>query len=405
MKYFVQMPSAGVAGEAASFLTESRGPQAVARPRTQPDLLIAELDDHDIVVLQDQGAKLWEDVQFAPLPPLEDLGGARVADYALSREDNVPLVDQASLDDVLAHIKAPEAWAYSRGGGATIAIVDTGICASLSQFSSPSPVDLPSAFRGQHWTDVKGHGSMCAVIAAGNKSAGGRFDGVAPDATVISARTTLMSTDLFLIFDELIDLKRQGAIAGPLVISNSYGLYTCTAPAGLPGDHPYLEVVLTAIDEGAFVVFAAGNNHYDVLCNNDPAAASPNTIWGVNSHDRVMSVGTVNRNNSNRDGSTPHANSSRGPGQWASDFPKPDCVAPTYGVVAWGCGYRFMDWWGTSGACPQVAGLGALILARNPRLRPHEVAEIIRRSCVPLQAPRECVGAGLIDCLAAVQLA
>ena len=312
---------------------------------------------------------------------------------------------QKSLDDVLAHINAPEAWRHARGGGVTIAIVDTGICGSLKEFPKRSTIDLPTAFQGQHWTDVKGHGSMCGVIAGGSKAKGGRFDGVAPDATILAARTTLRSSDLFIVFDELTDLKRRGEISGPLVISNSYGLYTCSAPDGLPEDHPYLDAVLGAVREGAFVVFAAGNNHYDVLCKHDPAACGPNTIWGVNSHDLVMSVGTVNESNSNRDPSTPHANSSRGPGQWAREFPKPDCVAPTYGVVAWGCGYRLMDWWGTSGACPQVAGLGALILSVRPHLQPAQVAEIIRSTCVPLDAPHQCVGAGLIDCHAAIQRA
>ena len=102
-------------------------------------------------------------------------------------------------------------------------------------------------------------------------------------------------------------------------------------------------------------------------------------LWAVNSHDKVLSVGTVNESNSNQDSSTPQPNSSRGPGQWANEFPKPDCVAPTYGEVAWGCGYRQMDWWGTSGACPQVAGLAALTLEVNPTLTPDQVYNIIRR--------------------------
>lgn len=408
-RYFVRLPSARIAGEAASFLAESTGMKSVHRARTEPNLVIAELDEHDVVVLKDQGGEIYEDVRFDPLPPLEDLGGSnKIPDYARhSRAATLQVSTDQSLDDVLTHIRAPEAWTTSRGGGVTIAVVDTGICGSLKEFpqAKRSPVDLPSAFAGNHWTDVKGHGSMCATIAGATKRAGGRFDGVAPDATILAARTTLWSTDLYTIFDELVDLKRTGEIAGPLVISNSYGLYVCAAPARLPQDHPYLGVVLAAIDEGAFVVFAAGNNHYDVLCNHDPGACGPNTIWGVNSHDRVFSVGTVNAENSNRDPSTPHANSSRGPGQWAQEHPKPDCVAPTYGNVVWGCGYRWMDWWGTSGACPQVAGLAALMLSVNPRLRPDEVAAIIRQTCTPLDAAHECVGAGLINCDAAVQMA
>jgi subtilisin family serine protease len=211
-----------------------------------------------------------------------------------------------------------------------------------------------------------------------------------------------MASDIHTIYDELITAKKQRKIPGPLVISNSYGLYTCSAPAALPEDHPYLDIVVEAVNTGIPVVFAAGNSHWDVLCKNDPKACSPNTIWAVNSHDMVMSVGTVNENESNQDTSTPHPNSSRGPGQWARATTKPDCVAPTYGEIVWGCGYRLMDWWGTSGACPQVAGLAALLLSANPALSPAQVYNIIRSTCKPLGAPPLCVGSGLIDCSAAV---
>jgi hypothetical protein len=91
---------------------------------------------------------------------------------------------------------------------------------------------------------------------------------------------------------------------------------------------------LDAIRAGIVVVYAAGNNHYDVKCNNDPTRCSPNTIWTVNSMDEVLSVGTVDWNNKMDSGQ--HANSSRGPGQWSNKHKKPDCVAPTYGEVILG---------------------------------------------------------------------
>jgi serine protease AprX len=409
-RYFIRTPSVENANVIQSFFSEHPELAQPKRSKSNPTIMLSELDEHDRVVVKEQGGEIYEDVQFSVFPPKQDGSGKRPlsAEYWRAPQPEADIfLGGPSLSDVLNHIKAPNAWSYTRGGGVTLAIVDTGICGALKEFppQKRSPIDLQTAFAGKHWTDVKGHGSMCATIAGGNDSSGGRFNGVAPDATILAARTTLSAIDLFNVFDELIDCMRSGKIDGPLVISNSYGLYTCDEPATLPEDHPYLEMVMTAIDEGAFVVFAAGNNHYDVLCNHDPSKCSPNTIWAVNSHDRVMSVGTVNADNSNQDPATPHANSSRGPGQWSRDFPKPDCVAPTYGQVVWGCGYRHMDWWGTSGACPQVAGLGALILSSNPSLRPRQVADIIRQTCAPLGAHKNCVGHGLIDCEAAVRAA
>ncbi len=370
--------------------------------RVSGEVMIAELTDEQVERARKEGAEVFGDLEFEHFEPASEAHSR----YWESGPEVATMAHPAAgggLDEVLDQIRAPKAWAVSRGEGVTIAIIDTGICPTLPDIpaNKRSSIDLSSHYQGAHWNDPKGHGSMCAVIAGGSNASGGRFNGVAPDATVLSARTTLLSTDIYRIYEELVLLKRSGQI-GPLVASNSYGLYQCSPPAELPDNHPYMEVVLQAIQEGIVVVFAAGNNHWDVLCKHDPAACEPNTIWGANSHDQVLSIGTVNANESNTDTSTPHPNSSRGPGQWAHEFPKPDCVAPTYGEVVWGCGYRYMDWWGTSGACPQVAGLAALMLAQDSSLTPAQVGDRVRTTCRPLNAGWNCVGRGIIDCASAL---
>ena len=401
-KYFVKFETTEMANNAPLILGGESKDERFRSVKKSADIKIVDLTETEKELLEAEGVKLYEDVQFAYSPP------ERVSENsAVNFWNSTPTTSasQKSLDDVIQHVRADKAWNFSRGRNVTIAIIDTGICGALKEFpqSKRSSVDIPSLFKGQHWTDIKGHGSMCATIAGGTKKRGGKYNGIAPDSDIISVRSDLSSTDLYTIFEELIEAKVSGVISGPLVISNSYGLYTCSAPIGLPEDHPYLQIVLDAIQEGIFVVFAAGNNHYDELCNNNPADCHPNTIWGVNSHDQVMSIGTVSETETNQSSSTPHANSSRGPGQWAANLLKPDCVAPTYGEVVWGCGYRSMDWWGTSGACPQVAGLGALLLSIDPNLSPSDVAKIIRNSCRPLTGAANCVGAGIIDCEAALK--
>lgn len=290
----------------------------------------------------------------------------------------------------------------------SIAVVDTGICGSRPEFPAwkRSPIDLPTAFRGDHWRDPRGHGSMCAAIAAGTTDDGGRFDGIAPGATLIAARTTLVDSrvhDICAIYDHLIELKRCGVIGGPLVIGNSYGLRRREPLDHGPDQDPLVRVVRAAVNEGIPVVFGVGNNHHDEMGRHDPTAPGPDTVWGVNSLEEVISVGAVDWNESNQDPTTRHRNSSRGPGQWAGRNPKPDCVAPTYGRVVWGCRTRRLEWWGTSGACAQVVGLAALLLSVDPGLTPAEVGEIIRETARPTGAPRECVGHGVIDCAAAVR--
>ena len=166
----------------------------------------------------------------------------------------------------------------------------------------------------------------------------------------MSARTTYAATDLYGIYDRIITMKKQGHLNGPVIVNNSYQLSQCAVPnpPRVPKDHPYAEIVRQAVSDGIVMIFAAGNNHADLLCGNPADAAAPNTIWAVNSLDEVFCVGAVNWDGSNTVGA--HANSSRGPGEWAETFLKPDCVAPCFGDVLWGSAYRKMEWWGTSGS-------------------------------------------------------
>lgn len=302
--------------------------------------------------------------------------------------------------DVMQHNKAAQAWAQTRGAGVTIAIVDTGLDANMPDFPHRSPHSFTLSYETPY-ADTVGHGTMCSAIACGNTTQGGRYEGVAPDATLLTVRTNLRATDLYPSYERLLRLKRNGEFPGGLVVSNSYALYICDPP-NFPKGHPYLSMVRDCIAAGIVFVFAAGNNHSFGLCQHDAAADSPNTIWAVNSIDEVITVGTVNWDDSNCAGGE-HSNSSRGPGQWSDRQDKPDVVAPTYGDVACGGGYRNMEWWGTSGACPQVAGLAALLLSRNPLLNPEDIRLIIRKHARALPAiSSRCVGAGLIDCQAAV---
>jgi serine protease AprX len=407
-RYFVRTPDPADLDQLAQayFGPSSLLQPSEARPyrsTSEGNVLLAELGPNEVEALRASGAEVFADFELRTFGPDDHktVGGSE------PRGGNTQPPTARGLSHVLEQIRAPEAWELSRGERVTIAVVDTGVCGSLREFPATqrSAIDLPTAFAGNHWADARGHGSMCAAIACGSRKAGGRFDGVAPGATLLSARTTLLVSDIYRIYDRLLALRADGRLPGPLVISNSFGLYSCAPTPGLPADHPYRSIVVAATQQGVPVVFAAGNNHYDVLCSHDPAACGPNTIWAVNSEDAVLSVGTVNADLTNQDPSTPHVNSSRGPGEWARDLPKPDCVAPTYGEVVWGCGYRDLPWWGTSGACPQVAGLAALILAVRPSLSSAEVGSIIRSTCRGLSAPHSCVGSGLIDCRAAVEAA
>ncbi|HET9209388.1 MAG TPA: S8 family serine peptidase [Thermoanaerobaculia bacterium] len=362
-------------------------------------VVIADLAQDEIDTLRENRCfEVFDDIQFLPaIGPLMDMWWDRQGVNPLPALS--PWASK-TLKDVMDHNRASKVWDRAQGEGVTLAIVDTGIDGAMLEFMRRSPHSYAPSF-STPWDDAVGHGTMCAAIACGSVENKGRYNGVAPGATLLSARSTLKATDLYLIYQHLLREHRKGSFGGGLVVSNSYALYSCTAPAFSEG-HPYLDLIRLCVRAGMVFVFAAGNNHDSGLCGFPAEDDRPNTIWAVNSIDEVITVGTVDWNESNQTPGREHSNSSRGPGQWSVRADKPDVVAPTYGEVAWRGGYRSMEWWGTSGACPQVAGLAALLLSLDSSLTPESLRETIRKTARALSAPATCVGAGIIDCQAAV---
>jgi subtilisin family serine protease len=405
-RYFIRFPEPNMADQAMAFF---RGPEKATtayRPHTDARLLIAPLAPEEIDAFRRSEAEVYEDFQFKHCGPIiDDMPPPKARywepEYAGPLEQEPP----KGLNEVLEQINAPKAWEKSTGEMATVVVIDTGIDQGLLEIDHGRrhPLNLESAFKDNHWLDRRGHGSMCAAIAAGSSAAGGRFEGVAPRARVLSARTHFLYSDIFLIVDELSRAHDEGRLTGPIVVNNSYGAYACLAPFDERQRSLYERPFVEAIERGMTFVFAAGNNHVEI-CDHDPKADGPNSIWALNSLDQVLTIGTVNENLSNQDPGTPHVNSSRGPGEWSMTRTKPDCVTPTYGEVVWGTEYRRLGWWGTSGAAPQVAGLCALLLSINPHLTPAQVRTIVHDSCRPLDGPPTCVGRGVIDCAAAVAM-
>jgi serine protease AprX len=239
---------------------------------------------------------------------------------------------------------------------------------------------------------------MCASICAGTKKEGGAFDGVAPDATVLSCKTHFYDSELAAIYDVLTDLARSGEHT--VIATNSFGTQSGDPPLA-PPDSEFIDALDEAIEAGVKVFFSAGNYHH--LANGDPDADHPNTIWLHKSRADLMTVGACKP-----DGKM-WFYSSRGPGQhFGLDGmnEKPDVVAPTPpdGCVVYGSEVRSLkDGWGTSGCCPQVAGLAALLLSARPALSREQLFDAIRDSARPLGNGRRAEGHGVIDCHGALQ--
>ena len=345
------------------------------------------LDDRIEFLRAEYAAEIQEDPQY-------DL------DFPPGWPTPSPPEQAASLDEVLEVIGARAAWREgNRGGGATLAIVDTGVDGErreIPAFKRRGSWQPPGA---RPWADPVGHGTLCAVVAAGNRDGGGRFEGVAPEAGILACRTRFFDSELAAIYDHLIGLVEADP-ALRLVTTNSFGR-RCGAPPPPPGgDFP--AALAEAIGAGIAVFFSAGNNHD--LAGGLPRQCHPSTIWHYKVRSDVCTVGACDL-----EGEIWNY-SSRGPGQdhqLPANNRKPDLVAPTPrgGVVAFGREDRaFAEGWGTSGACPQAAGLAALLWTAAPELTPAEIFERLRRGARDLGWPRNCQGAGRLDCRATLAL-
>ncbi|MFH1084886.1 MAG: S8 family serine peptidase, partial [Chloroflexota bacterium] len=95
---------------------------------------------------------------------------------------------RAYLDSSTQRIQAPRVWEEGLlGAGVRIAILDTGIDATHPDVAGR--VAATADFSGEGPDDRHGHGTHCASVAAGSGAASaGQYRGVAPAATLYSAK-------------------------------------------------------------------------------------------------------------------------------------------------------------------------------------------------------------------------
>lgn len=403
-RHIVCLPDAALTEMTLQYLRPDAGAAIFHHARSDPLMVVGRFFADEIEALSSRGGVFHPSIRLShcgdDFAETDDQSLAHFADTRASAS-----LKGLCLHDVLNDVRAPQAWSRTTGAGATIVVIDSGVSYGLREISSDrrSAVDIGGEYQTKQWIDSNGHGSMCAAIAAGSKRDGGKYNGVAPGAKVLSARTSFRTDDLAIIYDNLYAAHIDGVMKGPVVVSNSYGFDSCSPPA-LNNVKPLLNTIKIATEKGIPFVFAAGNNHAG-KCQSQPEDHRPSSIWGMNSLECVLTVGAVGKmdgafTNQHRD--LPHSMSSRGPCQWDDSYLKPDCVAPCYGEVPRGEGYQRKVWWGTSGAAAQAAGLAALLLSIKPDLTPLKLWDIMRDSAEPLNRHVYCVGKGMINCKEAI---
>jgi subtilisin family serine protease len=279
----------------------------------------------------------------------------------------------------LSTIQAQEAWATSKGQGAVIAVVDTGlnynhpgINANIA-FNSNDPDDgndedkngFTDDFMGWDFIngdklpfDDEGHGTHVSGLIASS------IMGVAPQAKVIpiKALNAAGSSDLATITGAILYAVDSGA----QIINASIGFSDmASAPTQL------LKALEYAKSKNVLFISAAGNGDasgigYDIKIHPDYPAAFQD--------DNLIAVAATARGKI-----TSYSNFSNEFVQLGA--PGGDELEPLFSLATQNAdSHAFVPMVGTSMATPVTCGVAALILGANPNLNPLEIKNILMTS-------------------------
>jgi serine protease AprX len=313
-----------------------------------------------------------DSAKAATTPPISDYAYAATA-------ATLPDVRRIIRDDVAA------AAGYT-GKGVGIALIDTGVVpvAGLTSGNVANGPDLSleSQVPGLAWRDSYGHGTHLAGIIAGRDAAGGAFQGVAPDARLLSIKVGAANgavdvTQVMAAIDWVV-AHRNDDPANPIKVLNlSYGTDSTQSWVS----SPLSEAVENAYQAGINVVVAAGNTGGNIL--------------NPGSNPYIVTVGATDpQGTTNPADDTAATFSSKG----TSQDNAPDVMAPGRSIVSLRSpgsyadvnyssarvGDRYFKGSGTSQAAAVVSGATAVLLQKYPSLTPMQVMCYLRATGTPV---------------------
>jgi subtilisin family serine protease len=291
---------------------------------------------------------------------------------------------RAFLDQAVPFLHVPDLWQIGyTGQGMRIAIVDTGVDPNHPDLAGR--VAASSDFTGEGPQDALGHGTHVAGIAAGSGAASeGRYRGVAPEATLYSAK--VLGAD-------------GGGMTSWVIAGLEWALdqhaHVINLSLGSSGSSDGTDALSVACDtvmaKGTVVCVAAGTD-----------GPGEHTIGSPGAAQQVITVGASTLPGQVADFS------SRGP--TADGRVKPDLVLPGANITSCRAAgtsmgavvnEHYTTASGTSMATPFATGMAALLLEAFHGLRPLEVKERLKRTAIDLGLSPYAQGAGQADALRA----
>jgi type VII secretion-associated serine protease mycosin len=275
-----------------------------------------------------------------------------------------------------------QAWQASRGAGVKVAIIDTGVDGSVPDLAGAvvggTDVSGVGSANGQKPlgnSDESAHGTWVASLLAGRGTGTNTgVMGVAPAASILTVSVALGGVPGALNVDEQIATGVRWAVDhGASVINMSLTRNTLDWPPSWDSAFQY------AFDHDVVIVAAAGNRG-----SGTTEVGAPATIPGV------LTVAGVDRN-----GHASFDASSQGITIGVS--------APSEQLVGANPGGGYVQWEGTSGAAPLVAGIVALVRAAHPHMNAANVIErVVKTAKAVGSVPSPIYGYGLVSANAAV---